>query len=109
MMMKTYTRLALSIFLVALCAPMLVAQTDQTATKHHIGSWTADRREYAVGDVITVMLSEVTIASATKSQSGSDQQSRKNDLGLTPPKVGTSALPELDATMSMDKNATSKQ
>lgn len=107
--MNTHSRLALSICLLALGAPMLMAQSDQPAAKRHIASWTADRREYAVGDVITVMLSEITVATATKSQSGSDQQTRKNDLGLAPPKVGTSALPEIDATMSMNKNASSKQ
>jgi flagellar L-ring protein precursor FlgH len=91
-------------------APTLWAQSkDQAAPSHHLASWTADRREYTVGDVITVLLSEVTLASATKSQSGSDQQSRKNDLGLEPPKVGTTTLPTIDASMSMDKNASSKQ
>src|SRR6185503_16441451 len=61
------------------------------------------------GDVITVLVSEVTLASATKSQSGTDQQSRKNDIGLNPPKIGTTALPSIDADMSMNKNSSSKQ
>ena len=72
-------------------------------------SWTADRREYQVGDVITVLVTEATLATATKSQTGSDQQSRANDLGINPPKVGTSALPSISADMSMDKNSSSKQ
>jgi len=101
--------MVMSLFLIALCTPMLIAQADQAPAKRHIASWTADRREYAVGDVITVMLSEITIATATKSQTGSDQQSRKNGLGLEPPKIGTTALPTIDASMTMDKNATSKQ
>ena len=79
------------------------------AQTRHLGSWTSDRREYQVGDIITVLVSDVTLASATKSQSGTDQQSRKNDLGLEPPKIGTSSLPSIDASMSTDKNASSKQ
>ena len=62
-----------------------------------------------MGDIITVLVSEATLATATKSQSGSDQQTRKNDLGINPPKIGTTALPSIDADMSMDKNASSKQ
>jgi flagellar L-ring protein precursor FlgH len=85
------------------------SKDESTTPRRRLISWTSDRREYQVGDVITVLVSEATLASATKSQSGSDQQTRKNDLGLTPPKIGTSALPEIDATMSMGKNASSKQ
>lgn len=107
-----YSRWILSLFALMLSAPMLLAQSkDQNASAgRHIASWTADRREYAVGDVITVLLSEATIATATKSQTGSDQQTRKNGLGIEPPKVGPlTNLPSVDATMSMDKSASSKQ
>jgi flagellar L-ring protein precursor FlgH len=91
-------------------ARVLLAQgKDDAAPARHLSSWTSDRHEFKVGDVITVLLSEATIASATKSQSGSDQQTRKNDLGLEPPQIGTAALPSIQATMNMDKNATSKQ
>jgi len=94
-----------------LSAPMLLAQAkDQsTAAPRHLTSWTADRREYQVGDVITVLVSDATLASATKSQSGSDQQSRKNGLGITPPKIGETTLPSIDASMTMGKNASSTQ
>jgi flagellar L-ring protein FlgH len=78
--------------------------------RRHIASWTADRREYAVGDVITVLVTEATLATATKSQTGSDQQTRKNDMAIDPPKVGPlTSLPALDGTMSMGKNASSTQ
>ncbi len=120
----------LSIILLLLGAPLLLAQTKNqpvpatataTATAaaaaaaaaatpaRRLSSWTADRHEYQVGDVITVLVSEATLASAAKSQGGTDQQTRKNDLGLVPPKVGTTALPSIDATMNMDKNAASTQ
>lgn len=91
-------------------APMLLAQDnkDQQPTRR-LASWTSDKREYQVGDVITVLVSEATLATATKSQSGSDQQTRKNGVGIHPPLIGTTALPSIDADMSMDKNASSKQ
>lgn len=96
------------VMLVALLA-LDAARTPLVAQAHHLGSWTADRREYQVGDIITVLVTEATLASATKSQSGSDQQSRKNGMGLEPPKIGTSSLPSIDASMSADKNSSSKQ
>jgi flagellar L-ring protein precursor FlgH len=101
----------LILILLALIAPALMAQgKDGEAPRRRIASWTADRREYSVGDVITVLVSEATLASATKSQTGSDQQTRKNGMAIEPPKVGPlTSLPSLDGSMSMDKNAQSKQ
>ena len=96
-----------STLLLALTAPVLLAQTkDQPPSgARHLASWTGDRREYQVGDIITVLVSDATLASATKSQSGSDQQTRKNGLGITPPKIGTTALPSIDASVSMYMNS----
>ena len=99
-----------SLLTLLLGAPVMLAQSkDQSGGTHRLMSWTADRREYQVGDVITVLVSEATLATATKSQTGSDQQSRANDVALTPPKIGTSALPSIAADMSMDKTSSSKQ
>jgi len=94
-------KLAISLLYMALSAPMILAQSDkdkdQAPVKHRIMSWTADRREYAVGDVITVLVSEATLATATKSQTGTDQQTRQNNMGIHPPTIGTTTLPSLDA------------
>jgi flagellar L-ring protein precursor FlgH len=96
--------------LLALLAPVLIAQDNNQTPKRHLSSWTSDRREYDVGDVITVLVSEATLASATKSQTGSDQQSRKNDVAIALPKVGPlTSVPDVDGTMSMGRNASSKQ
>jgi flagellar L-ring protein precursor FlgH len=109
--MKRQNTFAISLTLLVLGAPALLAQAKDAAPTppRHLMSWTADRREYQVGDVITILVSDATLATATKSQSGSDQQTRKNSLGLTPPKVGTSSLPSIDASMNMGKNASSSQ
>lgn len=108
--MKRHSKFAISLMCLVIGAPMLLAQDnkDQQPTRR-LASWTSDKREYQVGDVITVLVSEATLATATKSQSGSDQQTRKNGVGIHPPLIGTTALPSIDADMSMDKNASSKQ
>ena len=110
--MKRKINMPIVLLLLALVAPMLLAQSkdNQNAPKRRLASWTADRREYNVGDVITVLVSEATIASATKSQNGTDQQTRKNDMAVDLPKVGPlTSLPSIDGTMSMNKNSASKQ
>src|SRR6478752_627523 len=100
----------LSFILLMLGAPMALAQgKDNDAAPRRLASWTSDRREYAVGDIITVLVSEATLASATKTQTGSDQQTRANDVGINPPKIGTTALPTIDADISMNKSSASKQ
>jgi flagellar L-ring protein precursor FlgH len=67
---------------------LLVAQAPSaadTTSPRPRRSWTSDRREYAVGDVLTVVVDESTLASANKGQTGSDQTTRANDLSITPP------------------------
>ncbi len=100
---------ALASFVLVSTAAAQAKDAPKDSAPRRLLSWTADRREYQVGDVITVLVSEATLATATKSQNGSDQQTRKNDLGLEPPKVGTSALPSIDASMSTNKNSSSSQ
>jgi flagellar L-ring protein precursor FlgH len=108
--MHRYQKYALSLAFLVLATPVLLSQSkDQQPQTRHLTSWTADRREFTVGDIITVLVSDVTLASATKSQNGSDQQTRKNDIDIEPPKVGTSALPSITGSLSTDKNASSKQ
>src|SRR4051812_336988 len=102
-MMRVLKKVNMPLVLVmlALIAPMLIAQNSDQPARRKIASWTADRRDYEVGDVITVLVSEATLASATKSQTGTDQQSRKNDMGIDLPKVGPlTSLPNVDGTMS---------
>ena len=108
--MARYRKYVLSLAFLVLATPVLLGQSkDQQAPTRHLTSWTADRREFTVGDIITVLVSDVTLATATKSQNGSDQQTRQNDIDIEPPKVGTSALPPIAGSLSTDKNASSKQ
>ncbi|MEP6729872.1 MAG: flagellar basal body L-ring protein FlgH [bacterium] len=87
---------------VAAAAP--VAQPALATPIRH--SWTSDRREYVVGDIITVLVDEQTLASANKGQSGSDVQSRQNALDIQPP--GAMAV-GVDVKVGTDKTASSRQ
>jgi flagellar L-ring protein FlgH len=61
------------------------AQQDTTAPKPAVkrpglSSWTTDRRDFVVGDVITIVVDELTVASADKSNV--DSKDRGTDAGL---------------------------
>ena len=81
------------------------AQAADTVSFHR-HSWTSDRREFREGDIITVLVDESTLASASKGQSGSDQQSRTNNLGL--PAVGPLAM-GIDVNVATGKRSSSSQ
>ena len=71
-------------------------------------SWTSDRREFAVGDVVTVLIDEQTLASANHDNSATDRRSRVGNLGLGG-SGALSALPSLGATLDTRNDAQSRQ
>ena len=111
--MKKWINMPMVLVLLALMAPMLIAQAkDDKAPPpraRRLASWTADKREFSGRRGHGARI-EATIASATKSQSGTDQQTRKNDMAIELPQVGPlKSLPPVDGNMSMGKNSSSKQ
>ena len=46
------------------------------AAKPHRESWTSDRRDFVVGDLITVLIDDYTIATAVKENTATDAKSR---------------------------------
>lgn len=75
---------------------------DTTTRRPVRRSWTSDRREFIVGDILTVLVDEVTLASANKGQTASDAQTR--DLGVNAPNVLNS-----DVRVGTSKGASSRQ
>ena len=48
-------------------------------------SWTADRRNFVVGDIVTILIDDYTISTAVKENIASDQRSRDLDLNAQLP------------------------
>lgn len=73
--------------------PSAMPPADSAPARKPPRSWTADRRDFAVGDIITVLVDENTAASANKVNSATDRKSRKMDFDATlpPPAAGKSA------------------
>jgi flagellar L-ring protein precursor FlgH len=80
------------------------AQQTAAATPR-ASSWTSDRREILVGDVITVYIDEAVIASARKSQTGTDNTGRDMGVAFAPPGDGAG----INASFGSSKRASSQQ
>ena len=61
-------------------APFLAAAAPAAPARPGLRSWLSDRREFAVGDIITVLVDDYTITSAIKDDQA--LQNRQKDLGL---------------------------
>jgi flagellar L-ring protein FlgH len=70
-------------------------------------SWTADRRAFAVGDVITVLVDERTLASATTGNFASDR--RRRDMRVDASQSVTSSIPNVSASVGSINDAESRQ
>lgn len=62
-------------------APATAQVADSTPPQRRpgLGSWTTDRRDFRVGDIVTILVDELTIASADKSNT--DAAGRSMDAG----------------------------
>jgi flagellar L-ring protein precursor FlgH len=73
--------------------PSAMPPADSAPARRPPRSWTADRRDFAIGDIITIFVDENTAASANKANTATDRKSRKMgfDATLPAPAAGKSA------------------
>jgi flagellar L-ring protein FlgH len=77
-------------------APVASATAPQTTTPAPTrSSWVGDRRQYAVGDIITVLIDDYTISTAVKENVAQDTRNR--DLGVNARLPGSSQGANIDA------------
>jgi flagellar L-ring protein precursor FlgH len=72
--------------------PAAAKPATPTATVPTRASWLSDRREFAVGDVITVFVDDYTIASAIKDNIASDRRRRDARVGISKPGPAAGAV-----------------
>jgi flagellar L-ring protein FlgH len=73
-----------------------------------LGSWLSDRRDFAVGDIITVLVDDYTITSAVKDDIA--QQRRRRELGLeVDVNTGGPKATAIDARIGSRNNGDSQQ
>ena len=76
-----------------LVAPLPLAAQQAPATapaRPRLTSWVTDKRDFAVGDVITVLVDDYTISTAVKDDLASDRRRRNFDFGVQRPGANTS-------------------
>lgn len=91
-----------------LAAPAARAQAADAAPRAARQSWTSDRREFAVGDVITVLVDEYTLASANRGNTASESRSRDMDLGVSGSGLAAS-IPATGAGLGTSSHGESRQ
>jgi flagellar L-ring protein precursor FlgH len=72
-------------------------------------SWTSDRFRLGVGDIVTVVVNDQTLASANTNNTASDSRTKALDFSVKPPNSPTKASVAIAATAGFNNNGNSKQ
>lgn len=96
--------LTLALAAAALPAAAPPAQAQAAARQ----SWTGDRRDFGVGDVITVLVDEYTVASANQGNVASESRRRDMDLGVSGTGLASS-IPATGAGLGTSSSGESRQ
>ncbi|HNV76519.1 MAG: flagellar basal body L-ring protein FlgH [Gemmatimonadetes bacterium] len=74
-------------------------------------AWTSNKRSFAVGDIIRVVVDEYALAQANKDNTNSASRRRQLDVGINPPQMGTGTggLGAIDGSMEAGDGSTSQQ
>ncbi len=72
-------------------------------------SWTSDRFRLGVGDIVTVLVNDQTLASATTNTSATSTRTKALDFSIKPPDSPTKATPAIAASAGFDNNGDSKE
>lgn len=97
---------------IALAAQPLSAQAPapaatQAAARAPRQSWLSDRRDFTVGDIITVLLDEYTLASKNQGDANSDRRSR--DASVSVGQNVVASLPDVGADFGTHNDAESRR
>jgi flagellar L-ring protein FlgH len=86
--------------------PAVPRDTARAVPRRQI-SWTSDRRTFAVGDIIKVVIDEEVSAEASKDNASSASRSRKMGLGISPPKMGVAPMADIEGSVGSNDGGAS--
>ncbi len=72
-------------------------------------SWTSDRMRFGIGDIVTIMIDESTLATANLTDNNSEHRSKQMGLNITPPASPGAPSAAMDVTMGFDNNGDSRK
>lgn len=117
------SRLLATALLVALWAPLAGAQGKKKASGKPVSapldsvapqytgrqSWTSDRYRMGIGDIVTVLVNDQTLASATTNNTAVDTRAKNLDFSIKPPDSPTAPSIAIAATAGFNNAGDSKQ
>lgn len=91
-------------------APRPAADSAKAPPARNI-SWTSNKRSFAVGDIIRVVVDEYALAQANKDNTNSASRRRTLDMGISPPSTGAAgaAMGNIDGSIDAGDGSTSNQ
>ncbi len=72
-------------------------------------SWTSDRMRFGIGDIVTILVDEATLATANLTDNNSERRSKGLGLNITPPASPGAPSAAMDVSMSFDNNGDSRK
>jgi flagellar L-ring protein precursor FlgH len=86
-------------------APAAVDSSANATPRRRVGSWTSDRRDFSVGDIIKVAVDEYALATANKGTVSEASRERRMGLAADPP---GSAMDPISGTIESSDRGTSR-
>ncbi len=72
-------------------------------------SWTSDRMRFGIGDIVTILIDESTLATANLTDNNSEHRTKGLGLNITPPASPGAPSAAMDVSMSFDNNGDSRK
>jgi flagellar L-ring protein precursor FlgH len=72
-------------------------------------SWTSDRMRFGVGDIVTILIDESTVASANLTDNASESKDKALGLAIAPPSSPGAPSANMDVTMDFNQNGVSRK
>lgn len=72
-------------------------------------SWTSDRMRFGIGDIVTILIDESTLASANLTDNNSEHRTKGFGLNITPPASPGAPSAAMDVSMSFNNNGDSRK
>ncbi|MBI2797102.1 MAG: flagellar basal body L-ring protein FlgH [Gemmatimonadetes bacterium] len=72
------------------------------------GSWTSDRQRYGIGDIVTIVIDERTLASANLTDNNAESRKKSLGLDIAPPSSPGAPSAEMRATFDFNQSGDSR-
>ncbi len=91
-------------------APKAPVVLDSTTLEAPVrSSWTSDKTRYGIGDIITILIDERTLAAANLTDNASDSKKKQMGLDIAPPAAPGGVSANMSVDMGFNQNGDSRK